>query len=1043
VGDSSRIISLIFCGERNLDNKVHIISRVLEALREKLSKIIKYRSEIFWKFLQGEALGAQEPDFDDSNWQSVKLPMVFDARRGEGWLRCKITVPDNIEGIKVLGSVVKLNSSVIVDKSEVFVDGRLVLSADYWLELRPRIILDERAEAGKTYTVAVHLFPKYEPVSIPQFYVTYSNVEKVAFEIESFIEEVRFTEILDRSLTEKVLEEFDLNSINGEPQHLLNEIEKARAKLLSLTAEAKKFRVHLIAHAHIDMNWLWPWKDTLNTIKSTFSTMVNLIEKYGDFHFSQSQAVTYRAIEENFPDLFERIRRHIERGNWDVTASMWVEADLNMAGTEALLRQFLYAKRYIYEKFGVKPRVCWEPDTFGHIWTLPQVLRKFGIEYYYFMRCGKGHPIFWWEGADGSRVLAFTSVYNNFVSPRNIMSLVLDLYKRYGLKTSMFVYGAGDHGGGATIEDIEAVYEMRKKPTLPSLIFSSVHQFFDEAKREIEERGLSIPVINDELQFTFDGCYTTHGDIKKYNRLCESLLVDAEKMCVIAGLSKKSNLRELWLKMLFNQFHDILDGSGSAEAYEYPRELYKEVVNATEDIIDLTLRTLSERIKFSRDGIPVIVVNTLSWDRVDLVKVKVPKDLLPKNAVAVSYDGREEHPIQICEDEVMFLARMPSIGYKVYYIVEGCPKKETSLLSGSDSLENNYFRLEIKRGSGTIRALYDKVNERIVFKEDRYPYTKPVFSNLMQVLYEMPHPMSAWIIGPISHVENLVDGAEVELIESGPVRATIKVSRKYRSSEILQYISLYDGLPRIDFRVLINWQELADEKTDAPMLKISYAPILNRPRAAFEIPFGCIERPPDGTEYPALRWVDLYDDEYGLSIANNCKHGFDVDGGTIRMTLIRTSYSPDPKPDQGTHEVVYSLYPHRGNWRDALTFRIGWEINHPLIACAVLDRMGQGDLSEEASLIDVRPSNIVISCLKESEDGNNLIIRAYDASGEGALAEIRFNFDVKEVYEADLMENPIRALEVQGGKVRLRINPFEIKTLLAKASLENLLKKAA
>ncbi|MCX8171800.1 MAG: hypothetical protein N3E47_07590, partial [Candidatus Bathyarchaeota archaeon] len=312
-------------------NDTNIIERIINGLRERHESLTKYRSKISWKFYQGEAPNAHEPEFDDSQWQQANLPMIFDARKGEGWFRCKITVPKEIEGIEVSGSTVKLHSSAILNKSELFINGRLILSADYWLELRPRIILDEKAEPEKTYFIAIHVFPKHEPVDIPQFYVTYSNIERIALEIESFIEEIRFARVLDKSLTEKVLEKFDLNAIKGSFQHLLDEINRARIELSPLSAEAKRFKVHLVAHAHIDMNWLWPWEDTINTIKSTFSTMVNLMDKYSDFHFSQSQAVTYKVVEENFPDLFERIKQHVKRGNWDITASMWVEAAVNQA----------------------------------------------------------------------------------------------------------------------------------------------------------------------------------------------------------------------------------------------------------------------------------------------------------------------------------------------------------------------------------------------------------------------------------------------------------------------------------------------------------------------------------------------------------------------------------------------------------------------------------------------------------------------------------------------------------------------------------------
>ncbi|MEM1581792.1 MAG: glycoside hydrolase family 38 C-terminal domain-containing protein [Candidatus Bathyarchaeia archaeon] len=994
-----------------------------------------YRNQISWKIFQGEASEAYKPTFDDSSWRVISLPMFFDARKGGAWIRCRITVPEEIEGIKISGSTVKFYSSAILDKSELFVDGRMILKSDYWMELRgPKIILDENAKPGQTFIIAVHVFPKYEAIEIPQFFVSYSNIERVSFEIESFIEEIRFAKFLDRELTEKVLREFDLKAFDGNALNLIKEIEKARERLSVLSQKAKEFKVYLVAHAHIDMNWLWPWEDTLRTIKETFSTMIKLMNKYDDFHFSQSQAVTYKVVEENFPSLFDAIKQNVKKGNWDITASMWVEADLNMAGTEALLRQFLYARDYINQKFGVKPKVCWEPDTFGHIWTLPQILRKYGIKYYYFMRCGKGHPIFWWEGPDGSRVLAFTSVYNNTVTPKNIVDLVLELYERYGLKSSMFVYGAGDHGGGATVEDIEATYEMQKKPALPELLFSSTSEFFEQAEREIEEKGLIIPVVNDELQFTFDGCYTTHGDIKRYNRLCESLLIDAEKICVITSLHKNNYLKDSWLKMLFNQFHDILDGSGSAEAYNYPRKLAQETIEAVTNFINSTIKTFSERLRFSGDGIPIIVFNTLSWDRIDLVRVKIPMSLLPKNAVAVSYDGKDMCPIQVCGDEVIFLARVPSMGYRVYYIVGGNYEKISELRAYRNLLENEHFRIEVNEFSGTLRSLYDKSGKRFVFKEVRYPDTKPVFSNLMQILYEVPHPMSAWVIGPVSSIKNLIKDANLELIEDGPVRATLKISWRYHNSKITQYISLYGGMSRIEFRLLIDWQEVADDKTESPMLKVSYTPILNKAKATFEIPFGYIERIPDGTEYPALRWVDLSDNEYGLGLINNCKYGFDVNGNTVRMTLIRTSYSPDPRPDQGEHEILYALYPHKGDWKSSLTFRVGCELNHPLIAHAVLNSKGTDGylLEEEKSLLKVKPDNIVVSCCKKSEDSDDLIIRIYDATGEGANAELYFNFIVKEAYETDLMETPIKPLKSQGKIIQIRVNPFEIKTLRIK-----------
>ena len=1011
------------------DGYVLLVSK----LEEKHNELTGYRQDICWKFVQGEALKASGQNFDDSAWETVNLPKIIDARNGDAWLRTRITIPKQIAGIRVSGSVAKMFSSVILDKIEIYLDSAKIFSADYWADLKEyKTLLDEKATSGKSHVVAVHLHPKYEPVAVPAFSISYSLVEKTAFEIDSFIQELRFAKFLDDSLTQSVCKDFRPDVFKCKPSVLLEEINKARIKLTGLSQKAKEFKVHLVAHAHIDMNWLWPWKDTLDTIKETFSTMAKMMNKYPDFCFSQSQAVTYRAAEQEYPELFEKIKKHVKRGNWDITASMWTEADLNMAGTEALVRQFIEAKRYVKEKFGFEPKVCWEPDTFGHIWTLPQVASKAGLKYYYFMRCGKGHPIFWWQSPDGTRVLAFTSVYDNSVTPKNIVDVAIDLYSRYRLKTSMFVYGVGDHGGGATIEDVEATHKIQKKEVLPALAFSSAHSFFEEVERQPTIKAL--PVINDELQFTFDGCYTTHGDIKHYNRLCERLLVDAERFAALSGKYPRDSLRKAWLNMLFNQFHDILDGSGAPEGYVLPVKLAEEAVSIADDVLKDSLRTLAERIKFSRNGIPIVVFNSLSWDRTDLVKIRVPKRAIPRNPIVISADTQEKSPVQIAGDEALFLAKVPSTGYRVYYLAEGSEAADPRRLATSENtVENEFFKLEVEKNSGTITSLYDKASDRFIFKKDRYRSTAPVFSNLLQVLFELPHDMSAWIIGEISRIENIIRGAEVELDESGPVRASFKVVHNYGKSKITQRIALLRGVPRVDFETVIDWREVSNDQTEAPMLKVSFTPILADSRATFEIPFGYVERVADGTETPALRWVDLSDREYGLSLLNDSKYGFDVKGNTVRMTLVRTSYSPDPKPDQRVHKIRYSVFPHRGSWKKALTFRKGYELNHPLeVVLVARSYRSEGAEPEVASFIQVKPSNVVVSCVKLAEESDDYIIRIYDASGEGGKAEILFSFRIKEAYETDLMEKKLALLKIQGNKLKLSLRPFDIRTVQIK-----------
>ncbi|RLI23865.1 hypothetical protein DRO57_08095 [Candidatus Bathyarchaeota archaeon] len=1019
--------------------KSSLVEKLLKMLKEEYDRIAGYRTSLSWRFFQGRVAGAYSIDFDDSSWSEVKLPMRVDLRKGEAWLRCRITVPEDVVGIAVEGSIAKLFSFVMTTGAEVYVDGRLVLSADYWTELRgPRIVLGENVKPGETHVVALKLYPGIEPIGIPAFNVVYSNVEDVLLEIDAFIEELKMAMLLPggAEAVEKVAEEFNLEVFHGKPSELLAEIEKARAKLSHLSGEAKKFRVHLVGHAHIDMNWLWPWRDTVETIRSTFKTMLDLMDRYPMFHFSQSQAAAYRVAEEEFPEVFRRIRSRVESGNWEVTAGTWVEADLNMGGDEALVRQFLHGKRYSSEKLGVDVQVCWEPDTFGHPLTMPQIVRKAGMKYYYFMRCGRGYPIFWWESPEGSRILAFNSVYNNFIYPRTVCEIARRVYERHGLKTSMFVYGVGDHGGGPTIDDIEVALKIMDKPLLPTIVFSSAHRFFQEVEEEISSGRGRVPVVKGELNFTFDGCYTTHADVKRYNRLCERMLVDAERLSTLVGVYPRDTLREAWRKALFNQFHDILCGSGIHEIYGYSKTLAEDALRCAKEVIGESMETLASQIGFKEgEGVPVLVFNTLPWPRRDVVRVRLPSHLIPAKLVAVS-PGGEAVPVQVCGDELVFIADTPSLGYTTYYIREGeC--ESGNVARDEYTLENEYFTLSVDRKTGTIRMLYDKRAGKQVFNRLRYEATRPQESHLFQVLHEAPHPMSAWIIGEITGVENLVKPEEVSLVENGPVRARIRVVYKYRRSRICSDITMYRGVPRIEFHTSIEWMEFSNEAVDAPMLKVSFTPILNTTgKAVFEVPFGYAERPGDGSEVPALRWVDLSDGEYGLTVLNDSKYGFDVSGNTVRITLLRTSYSPDPNPDQGSHKVLYAIYPHTGDWRSALSFRRGYELNHPLEAMPILKpSQVRGGRPDSMSFLEAEPENVVVTCLKKAEDSEDTILRLYEAMGRETEATLRFGFDVKEAQEVDLTEKPIgEKLTVEDGRLTIKLKPLEIKTLKLKTS---------
>jgi len=1000
------------------------VSQILQALEKKLKPLIEYKKERKWKFKEGKITGAETFDYDDSHWETVTLPYDWEVKK-EGWFRKKITIPESIEGISVKGSKIEVFSSVVLIPIEVFIDEKKVFSAEHWADFRgPRIQICKSASPGEKHIIVMHTLGKEGRASIPLIELCYSKIDNIALELASFIEEIKFAHWLPggEKLLEKTLKELRTDTIlTSKSEELLDIINRIREILSSLKPSAKQYKIHLIGHAHIDMNWLWPWEETIDICQRDFSTVTHLMEEFPGFCFSQSQAVTYQVMEKKFPRIFEKIKQKVNEGRWDITASTWVEGDLNMAHGEAIVRQFLYGKGYIKEKFGVEPEICWEPDTFGHPWTMPQILRKSGIKYYYFMRCGRESPMFWWEGPDGSRVLAFNSVYNAFINPSSLAELSKDFMKRFGTKTAMFVYGVGDHGGGPTREDIKTARKLDEKKIFPHLKFSTTHAFFETIVKE----NLNLPVVKDELNFVFDGCYTTHGDIKEHNRKCERLLLDAE---IISSLNKLTggdypDFKEFWRKTLFNQFHDILDGSAIHSSYEYSNKLAEEVESLAKNTISKNLSFIADKINIKNEGIPILVVNPLPWERKDIVIIENPGNLPPSFIIK---DTEEKvFPAQIFENRLLFVATLPPLGYKIFHILEG-KNKEGGVSAENFTLENEFFKLKVSEKSGGITSLYDKVNKRIIMKENRNEATCPIINNLLQVLYELPHSMSAWIIGPISKIENLLENAEVSLLTRGPVAGIIRVKHKFNKSTIIQNIYLYKGISRIDIDTRINWQEVADQKVEAPMLKVSFTPILSKTTATFEIPFGYIERVGDGREVPALQWIDISDDEYGLSLLSNTKYGFDVKGNTLRMTLVRTSYEPDPRADKGEHNFKYALYPHKGNWKSADTPRRGYEFNHPFIPLMVPP--GKGNLPPNKSFIKIEPSGVIMSSLKKAEDSDDFILRVYESKGEKTRVNIKFGFSLKEIKETDLLERPIKSSLNFDKEFSFLLNPYEIKT---------------
>jgi alpha-mannosidase len=368
---------------------------------------------------------------------------------------------------------------------------------------------------------------------------------------------------------------------------------------------------------------------------------------------------------------------------------------------------------------------------------------------------------------------------------------------------------------------------------------------------------------------------------------------------------------------------------------------------------------------------------------------------------------------------IVFIAEaVPSLGYKLFRIVRADrePAFAPAVTAGPEGLENEFFKVVLDPETGWIARLYDKANGRETLQRP---------GNVLQAIVDEPESMSAWELGLKDTSWNIGEaGAKVEAIESGPVRAVVRVRTAFRRSTFVQDIVLYSRLPRLDVRMGLNWQERN------LMIKAAFPFNVRADRAEFEIPFGSVTRPGNGAEVPMIRWADVSENDgsYGVSVLNDGKYGIDVRGSVARLSVIHGPVYPDPEADRGGHDLVYALYPHAGTWKEAGTLRRGYEFGNPLLARVVMAH--PGPYPAEASFLRVDAPNIVLSAFKKETGYYNrgTILRLYEAFGQRTDVNVELPWPA-EAAEADLIERPGKKIATSGKTLTLTFSPYEIKTL--------------
>ncbi len=851
----------------------------------------------------------------------------------------------------------------------------------------------------------------------------------------------------------KALMDFDLEALRqGNFPKVQSSLSQFYKESKEISRLSRNYTVCVSGNSHIDLAWLWRWPETVEVAKETFSTIMDNMEEYPGVVYVQSQAQAYKWVEEYYPEIFERIRQKVKQGRWEIVGGMWAEPDCNLIDGESFIRQILYGKRYFKEKFGVDVQIGWNPDSFGYNWNMPQFFKKSGIDAFITQKISWNDTtvfpyfLFWWKGPDGSKILTYfpPTGYVGRLRAEQMIDGLKQFEKNTGFKEVLILYGLGNHGGGPNREMLDRVEGYREQKIFPKVNHCTVSQFLNEIKKKNLE---SLPLLEDELYLEYHrGTYTTQAETKRLNRKSEVFLSNTEKLSSLAYLFGKAykvrELRKAWKKVLMNQFHDILPGSSITPVYRDAKESYLEVLRILKKIQRESLLYLAQKIDTKRGntGTPLLVLNPLSWTRDGLVRVALPPEL--QEGIIVLNESGEEVPSQILMSEqgnrLCFVAReVPSLGYKIYKI----QKKrgigyESSLKVGKTTLENSLFTLNFHPETGNIISIFDKIAKKEILSEE-------ACGNELQLFEDIPDRWDAWNIQYTGRSWKLNTAKSITIGQKGPVMASLKVKKDFLglskarraptpdfpSSFFSQEIILYEDLPRIDIEMKADWWE------DHVLLKVAFPVDVQSRKATYEIPFASIQRPTTRNtdwekarfEVPAIRWADLSDGKYGVSLLNESKYGYDIKDNVMRLTLLRSPTWPDILADRGKHRFSYALYPHKGDWKEADTVQKGYEFNCPLISLFVESH--PGELPPSYSFFKATPSNIILATVKKAEDEKSLILRLYESEGRSTRARLELFGKPKKIFELDLMENRLKNLHFEENSFELNFGKSEIKTV--------------
>ena len=980
-------------------------------------------------------------EYTDEQWKPIKVGEYWGGKDMSCFFRQTVKIPSSMKGEKVVLQMFLGGDSL------VSINGQPYQGMD---PFRNIVVLTQKASGDEVFDISVESYCFYSHDGEGECKLVCSSIASIDTEMEQIywdfvvvfnslqvpnidpkIRDYIQSALHDALLTVDQFEE-DEKSFKENLQLGRNILKEKIYNCNQLRLDGKIF---MIGQSHLDVVYLWPYKEFIRKAGRTHSSMLRLMEEFPDFIFSQSQPLMYREIKKNYPELYEQIKQRVAEGRWEVIGGMWVEPDCNLISGESFVRQIMFGSRFIQEEFGIKPRTCWLPDVFGNCYTMPQILKKSGIEYFVTHKPSVWNDTnpwsvhnFWWEGPDGSRVFAALSP-THFVGTAE-PAHVMDNWEKYSDKTSIgesiYCYGWGDGGGGVNADMLHNIKRCASYPGMPEIVTSRVEDALDSMRLKASQ---NLPVLKDEIYLeAHRGVHTTKGKLKKLNRYCENLYREAEIYSSIAMSMEMEypyvNINEGWEEILTNQFHDALTGTHINEVYGQLLSSYNRILAIGEDARKKALQQIASDINVKALGDKAFTVfNSLPYENTSLAYL----DEIEDDEEIVDADGENvewQRTVTLeNKQRIIFIAEnVPPVGYKTYYIKKRSKHKKHNCCSiTNNTIQGTFFKIKFNE-IGEITSVFDMLEEREVINAEGR-------GNVFKLYEDIPSRYDAWdIVDDYLERELHLEPGKLEVLENGPVFASLLLTKSIRNSKIRQKIIVYNKLQKIDFETEIDWVERQK------LLKVGFDVDIMAKTYTSDIAYGNIERPnyrfnsfeKAKFEVNAHNWIDMSQEDYGVSILNDCKYGFDVTNQTMSISLLKGPVNPDPESDIETHYFTYSLLPHKGNWKKADTNRRGLEMNNPLQVVKLV--YNKGKLPEQYSFISVGNSNVTLEAVKKAENSNELIVRVLERYGMRVKTFVKLQKDIKAVSECDLMEINIGGVEFASNKLCFELKPYEVKT---------------